>query len=603
MTNFLIVVDAERDRRAQFIQSIESRISPVKGLIVQQCQADDCSIIWAANPQAPISTVNDAEGMAVIWGDAIASDSADRISAAELRNLWREDDYSRYPAFDGYYSAVTYSRDRGLVVGADLLGTFPIYYYADGQITLVGSSPELFQYHPRFTAELNPAGLIGILLTNGLVGGQTLWQSVFRLREGHLLVTKPAQLPQEIQQYQVSEAETETAGAYADSTFEEQIEILFAALNRAVARHAAPHERHCLLLSGGLDSRTLGGILKHQNIETVALTRGRKSDLEMGCAVPVARQLGFQQDALNVPLEEFPQAFQKMVQWEHLAGGANTFTNWEVASDLSRRATRVVAGYSLDLVLGGPVPGRLFLKPVSFETFFTRGVNHWGIAPEVLRELVNPARFGDLISERLAYMKACYENYAPTPFRQALRFKLHHRQRFHIGMNAWRLSFGVWPVLPFLDRHLLAITSAMPATTLDSRRAQKAMLCRFFPELAQLPLDRNSYNTEPLQPTSQYRNLSLLWAAQRQWRRVQKKLGYERRYYYRIFDINHVGWQTVRHQAEPYRAQMRSLFNPEVFDRLVPPAALPIASPRDPFSGVSGIKALLGFLLWSADRS
>ena len=215
MTNFLIVVDAEREQRSQFIQAIESRISPVEGLIVQQCQADDCSIIWAANPQAPISAVNDAEGMTVVWGEAIAPDSSARISARQLRDLWSGDDYSRYPAFDGYYSAVTYHRDHGLVVGADLLGTFPIYYYADGQITLVGSSPELFQYHPRFTAELNPTGLIGILLTNGLVGGQTLWQSVLRLQEGHLLVAKPAQLPQEIQQYQVPEKEPGTAGSYA----------------------------------------------------------------------------------------------------------------------------------------------------------------------------------------------------------------------------------------------------------------------------------------------------------------------------------------------------------------------------------------------------
>ena len=602
MANFVVALDPNPDRRSQFIHTIASRIAPLEGLNVQQCQADDCSVIWAANPQAPISTVSDAEGMAVVWGDAIAPDSSARTSACQLRNLWSGDDYSRYPAFDGYYSAVTYHRDRGLAVGADLLGTFPIYYYADGQITLVGSSPELFQYHPRFTTELNPTGLIGILLTNGLVGGQTLWQSVLRLQEGHLLVAKPAQLPQEIQQYQVPEEEPGTAGSYAGLTFEEQIEILFAALDRAVARHTAPNEKHCLLLSGGLDSRTLAGILQRQNLDTIALTKGQKSDLEMGCATPVARQLGFEHICLKSPLSQFQQTFQTMMQWEHLAGGANSFTNWALAPELSNRVTRVVSGYSLDAVLGGPVARRLFLKQVPFETFFTRWVNNWGIAPEVLKELGNSSLFGDLISERLSYMKACYENYAPNSFRQALRFELHHRQRFHIGMNAWRLSFGAWPVLPFLDRHLLATASAIPATTLDARRAQKSILCRFFPELAQLPLDRNSYNTEPLQPSPLRQRLSMLYAGQRLWWRVQKKLGYDRRYYYRIFDINHAGWQTVRRQAEPYRNRTRSLFNHNVFDRLVPPPSVPISNLRNPIADVSQIKALLGFLLWHAEH-
>jgi hypothetical protein len=40
----------------------------------------------------------------------------------------------------------------------------------------------------------------------------------------------------------------------------------------------------------------------------------------------------------------------------------------------------------------------------------------------------------------------------------------------------------------------------MPVSTLANRRAQVALLCSRFPELAALPLDRNSDETRPLEP-------------------------------------------------------------------------------------------------------
>lgn len=133
----------------------------------------------------PVSYASDEEGLAIIFGDAIGGPKSERLTAEDLRELWSGS--SLPEALDGFHAAIVYSPKIGLLVGADLLGLFPIYYYSSEEVALVGSSPELFRYHPLFEMKFNPAGFVGILLTKGLVEGQTLFSGVKRLSPGHLL--------------------------------------------------------------------------------------------------------------------------------------------------------------------------------------------------------------------------------------------------------------------------------------------------------------------------------------------------------------------------------------------------------------------------------
>jgi hypothetical protein len=81
-----------------------------------------------------------------------------------------------------------------------------------------------------------------------------------------------------------------------------------------------------------------------------------------------------------------------------------------------------------------------------------------------------------------------------------------------------------------------------------------------------------------------------------------RSLGYERRYYYRILDINNAGWRSVRRMAEPYREKVRHLFDEEVFNQLVPPSDVTVQFGNEPIAESSGMKLLIGFLLWSRDN-
>ena len=119
----------------------------------------------------------------MVWGEAIAPDSDERIAPKELRELWHPDaGPSGWRTWDGFFAAIVFDPRRGVVAGADLLGIFPLYHWSDGEVLLVASSPEPFQYHPAFRRSLDPAGLVGVMLTNGLFRGRALWKDVRRLR-------------------------------------------------------------------------------------------------------------------------------------------------------------------------------------------------------------------------------------------------------------------------------------------------------------------------------------------------------------------------------------------------------------------------------------
>ncbi|HEY9612552.1 asparagine synthase-related protein [Allocoleopsis sp.] len=602
MANFILIVDPDPERRSHYIKTIKPHLPLVEGLSTNSCCSGDFDAIWAASPHAPISYLTDEGGAAIVLGEAMKRDSSERINACSLRNLWKSSPNRTLLPFDGFHALAVYHPHLGLTVTADLLGLFPIYYYTRGDVLLVGSSPELFRYHPLFKQVFNPAGLVGILLTNALFDGQTLWQDVRRLGVGYLLSWQPGTEPKEIRQYQITDIDG--GSEYAAVPFDEQIDILDGVIDQTLSRHAPPDQRYCLFLSGGLDSRMLGGFLQRRGVDTVALSVGRRTDLEMECAIPVARTLRFEHHTTTIPFERYPLYADLVVNWEHLANGCNTIMGlgWGINSYLGNLAPRVITGFLLDHIISVKSFYYLSTKKLCFEDFFPQRINHCGCAPQLLEKLLKKEVFGDLVRERCDRIRTVYESYSDVEFKRSWWFELYHRKRCLLGsVGGWQLCFGAWPILPCLDWEMLKTAATLPLEALQQRCAQYELVRTRFPQLATLPLDRNAFNTEPFQLTGRgQRYIHRLYQMQAKWRQFQQqKLGYERRHYYRTLDLNNPGWRSVRQQAEPYREQVRHLFHEEVLNELLPPPDEPVQFAIDPITESSKLKVLLGFLLWS----
>lgn len=599
MASFVAIVDPDPERRARYVRRITGKLPPVSGLSTGSCGSGPFHVAWAALPEAPLSAARGEDGCGVLWGETFPRESSERATASSLLEAWRSSPQRELPVLDGFHAAVLFHPGGGLAASADPLGIFPLYYWTGGDVCLVASSPELLRHHPCFPARLSLRGLAGILAINNLLEGRALWEGVRRLGWGRMLRWSPGASVEEIPLLDVPRM----GGRWEDDShaLDEHVDRLDRALEQAVRRHAPPDRAYTMLLSGGLDSRMVAGYVARQGSRPAALTLGERGDLDMLCASRLAAALGLEHDSATLDLGTLPGHARLAATWEHLANGLNTAHEWGVGSLRSILSPRVVTGYFGDQIVGA-LNYHLPMDAQSFDPFFLRGVNRWAVPVQSLRRLLRRETFGDALEEAVEATRSVFEATPGDDFHKAWWFEILHRQRFHVGIAAWHLCFGAWPILPIADSRVLEAAAALPASSLAERRAQNRLVVRVFPELARLPLDRNSHDLRPLESGSLGPLLALACRLRKRRLRKQRRRGVERRYYYRIFDFRNEGWQAVRREAEPGRRLLEDLFDARVLTELLPPPDRPIGDAGDGIIDISGRKLLLGLMLWAQDH-
>lgn len=597
MANFIVCCDDNEERAATFLAAIQPRIAPLDGLQVSSIAEKNVIVVWAACETCPVHVVRDGPGLAIIWGDMF--DGERRVAPKDLFQKWGNRRQGSFPAFDGYHVAVVVDGQGGVRAGADVLGLFPVYYYVNKEILLIGSSPELFFLHPQFQAAFNPSALVGILLTNGLVGKETLLKEVKRLSAGHLLAWSRGKAPEEILNYSFP-----SSTEHFDTPYENQIQLMHNALSAVFSRYMNEKDIS-LMLSGGLDSRLVAGYLQKFPTEKTAITMGARTDIEMRCAVQVANHLKLKQRTFSLEQHRFCQYAEIQSTWEYCANGFSNIYTWGMPLQMRDISDRIVAGFLMDVVIGGPYP-KAMPKDFAFETIFNQD-NRWGIAPEILARLLRKSVFADgYIETTIQELKMEFAQAAMFDSKRTLCYKLRHRQRYHIGGWVWHLSFASWPVLPVLDRGVIELVGGLPDATLVQRRAQKDLLLTYFSDLAAIPLDNNTKKPVILRPRLRYVLKNYYQRRLDSFGRFVNRHfsgeGIERRHYYRLHDFNGPEWVEVRKLAEAYRDCAADYFEMDIFNKLLPPPDAHIHF-RDGIMDAAGLQNLLGFLLWAGKRA
>lgn len=589
MANLLLAIDPDEERRSTFIKNQRKSIAPIAGLSIDGAEGKGCSAVWAISPNAPLSVLNDANGLAIVLGEAIDDDGT-RRTAADVRNAWKG---SPATCWNGFYLALSAGVDGELVAGVDIFGLFPLYYWRDSGVTLVGTSPELFRSHPLFSEKFDLEGLVRIMLVNGLVGGRTLMQGVNRLEPGHHLRAHQGRLG-ELEAYRIP-ADLELSHL----PLEGHVAALEEALVDATRRHAPVGPRYGVLLSGGLDSRMVGGLLTSVGISPRAFTIGRAEDLEMRCAKAAARALGLEQTAGEPEAADYPEYADIHAKFEHLANGFNTIRDWWTQAQVGRLGDRIATGIYADALVGGTTIHWAYTSSpprMSFDGFW-QNMAPMGLAPDAARGLLLPRHRG-IVDETMAGLRREYEGYGELGSYQAWRFDLAHGERFHVGATVWRLAFGAWPTLPVLDKKVVRVASSIPASSLAHRATQLEFVKNYLPQLQRTPLDRSDL----LQHQAQFIAPTLRDLAEERARqligRIRRRLTRrETRYWYRVNDFNSEAWRSVRRLAEPHRERMAPYFDRAVLDSILPgPEGGHTSTPE------SARKLLVGFMHWSSDH-
>jgi asparagine synthase (glutamine-hydrolysing) len=603
MANFLAIYDPIEERRLAFEKKCSEEIALFDDLKRGKLSQDNFTVLWAANKRAPVSTHQNKEETAVVLGDAIRPGSDERLSAKVLSREWSNTEKARQNFCDGYYCAIRFDVKTGFFIGGDILGLFPIYYFSDGEVTLAASSPELFRHHDSFEPKLCMEGLTGMLLTMHSVEGLSLWKDVYRLKEGHILASNLKGKPQEIIQYKLP-----LSDKYFGLPFSHQVELIHEKMDQAVTRHAPEGNKYSMLFSGGLDTRMLAGFLQKREKNITAITFGKKSDQEMKIAKKVAKTLPYNHKCIDRSNDNHVEFAKLSAKWEHGLHGFNTIQAWGYKQHLEKQTgSRVVSGIYHDGVFSSNYANLIQEEDNSDQIFdkILLKTSEWGIPVDDLEELFEGVSTNDKSKVIVQKLRKNYYSHAKSDYQRTWCYELFQGRRFHLGGVIWKMSFGAWPVIPIIDSAILELMAGLPLSTTSERRAQRQLVSTYFPDLARIVFDNNNNRPEPLTPTWQFlfhKYLISNTLPGRAFNAVKRRVTgpwNANLYYHRIYNINNAGWKSVRTEAELARSLTTDIFNQKKLYELVPP---PDENIDRKLVKASGMKSLLGFLLWMQNQ-
>jgi asparagine synthase (glutamine-hydrolysing) len=589
MTTVFGLLDPDSDRRDKVLSAVNVRIAGEDGVTIRRWENGALTLLAASGKTAPLDQKQTPATWAWVMGHIYhdngkspADGLIERIEAGSSLEV---------NGLNGYYLACCMDASGGVTLGTDVLGFFPLYYWANGEVLVFSSEPRLIRLHPGCGSRLSLDGLAGILLQGHEANGQSLWQGIRRPEPGHALRWLPGQ-----------GASTPSANPlipgerYFGLDYQTARTLINDTLRKTTLRAVQSAPKGVgLMLSGGMDSRLVAAHLNAiRNENATAFTFGDSSDIEMECATGVARRLRMKIDRVPIRLDSVGNLAAKYIEREHLSNSVWDFTWLTGIATIAGYGLPMLSGFHGDPIMGGSaIPWALDEKrgQYSFDTMFSR-INAWGFDQEEIVRMVGVAPMDEVVSDVIQRMRSRYEALPGLPFQKSWLWGLYNRNRYHVVPYAWRLSTAAWPLMPYSDREMLEVAAGMPLDFIAERRMQVDTLRKDFLSLARLPLDRNSLDSSPLFPSRWYRLKSRIL---KPFSSASRGKG-ERRAYFRLFDINNAGWRTARELAERSRTDAHRWIKPEALARWVPPPGENIVL-KQPIQDSACRKTLLALMI------
>ncbi|GAB4416094.1 MAG: hypothetical protein OHK0021_22590 [Bryobacter sp.] len=451
--------------------------------------------------------------------------------------------------------------DGQLDLELDTMGIFPAYYWQSKEQIVVASSPGTCLRHPGTSRKVDWIGISQCLLHGQPVSGRTTWESVKRTQPWRKFHWKAGSGIREIDLQPYAVENTQLG-------FEESAERSLALLRESIQAIRQPSLTQ--MLSGGLDSRLLCGVLRESGkTPPTLLTLGNDSDQEMKIANRVAATLKWPRRIREVEVSRYPEWFDRQIANCHITAGVGDLTQWSLLDDPSLAGQGLITGYLVYSSFGRAVFDRArnpLTNKVDFEGFWVC-INRFGFPPEVVASLLRTPNAKEAVEAAMHEARQYFETAGGSPERKALFFYTNMRHRTHNGKHAWRLAHASQPLSPYGSSKLLRWGFEIPVEWSNGPQIHNYLLSRFYPDLARLPLDRNTLRIVPVLVDGFWRRaywkLWNLWDA-----RFRPILNQSRKesdlYYFRMYDFdNNPGWRKIRNDALASAAQ-QELFHPAV---------------------------------------
>ena len=422
----------------------------------------------------------------------------DKSNPAEhMLHVYESQGVEAFSGLNGSFCAVIFNRNQPKVLLImDRFGTRPIYYaFKDGELIFSSHSRVILNY-PSFPRKLNEKTLVKFLMYGkiGILGDDTWFEGIKLMPPSSVLEFTGKDFG--IRRYWDLEYRSELDERDA-------VNLLVKKFRKAVNIRASAIERGlCLLLSGGLDSRSVLGALNKENLHKVtAITYGVRNCDDIIIAKMVTRKLGVKHLVIEYDPDKLVSYAKQVV---YLTDGQDIVSVAYlpyVAEKLRRLGFRYyLQGYMFDVLLGGIFLSWKILHAHSFHEFLTILAKKYAVfTMKELKKLLSPKLYRNVPFAIRAFVKAAKESKGDCFGNRCDYFTINTRSRRYILMGSIILREFLEELLPAIDNEVIDIIRRIPPQYRFKHRIYRKFLMSLNPDLAKIPYQKTLL--PPLIPT------------------------------------------------------------------------------------------------------
>lgn len=384
-----------------------------------------------------------------------------------------------------FAAAIWNAREHTLLLISDHLGTHPIYFAHEQGCLVFGSGARAAAQAPGLLRSVNPAALAEMLAFGQVYGDKTLFAGVYLLRPGSILQYGNGKLS--ITKY-VDWQYPEYYDLHSEDFYLDRWSYY---VRQAVTRQMRPPAPVGILLTGGLDSRSIFGMMDHQSSDSVAITFGVPGCDDERCAREMARLCHVPHEFVPLEPDYLARLGAKGVRITDGMKGCVHFNMLGALDEVARIAKVLYKGY-----LGGTIYGHVVtherLAPVREEQWFdhvfaTRNqVFSEAHLPQLytadmLRQVCDIPR--QSLRQALAQSRSTWwvdkDSYVDL-YEEDVRFT-------SLGVELARSQALVRT--PFVDKDLVQFALSVPPGYRVNKEYYKNAIVKALPRLAKIPYD------------------------------------------------------------------------------------------------------------------
>lgn len=280
---------------------------------------------------------------------------------------------------------------------------------------------------------------------------------------------------------------------------DELADALHSHLLTAVKRRLKDVDHILLPISGGLDSRTLAGLLIQSGYtgNVLACSYGQPGSRDVRYGRAVAHKLGYRHITLPAP-HDFVSRFLEIDAWRHDAEWSAEL-HWAVRFSLGSSelelnpGSQVLSGMFGDMTLGSDrhdyrrQAGETPLPAARLASLYISNNQEYG----PLQHALNLLEPGMAAEAGVVLQEIIEKNLQPAaqlpPYYALFRTEFEQRQRRHTAMVAQCIEEGRRALTPFLDNNVVEFSMRIPYELFHNKKLYKCMIKRHLPALADIP--------------------------------------------------------------------------------------------------------------------